>query len=50
MSYFNEDDLCMECIAKERAHPMYATAKEVENEAVANGDFNFGGIGKPADL
>jgi hypothetical protein len=50
MSFFNTDDLCIECVKKEREHPMYATAQEVEREAVANGDYNYGGIGKPPDL
>jgi hypothetical protein len=50
MSYFNTEDLCMECAEKERDHPKYEQAKRVEGEAVAGGDLNYGGIGKPADL
>jgi hypothetical protein len=50
MSIFNTDEICMDCDKKERAHPLYAKAKEVEAEHVRNGDYNFKGIGKPFDL
>lgn len=49
-SYFNRQMICLECDRKERAHPKYAEAKRIEGEAVKRGDYNFPGIGKPADL
>lgn len=50
MSYFNTDILCMECADKERRHPKYMEAKQIETDHVKRGDWNFKGIGKPADL
>jgi len=49
-SYFNTDTICMVCQEKEAAHPQYAEAKRIENEAVMRGDYNYPGIGLPADL
>ncbi len=50
MSYFNTDMLCPLCIKKEENHPEYAHAKEIEMQHVLAGDYNFAGVGKPADL
>jgi hypothetical protein len=50
MSRFNTDWICLACEEKERAHPLYKKASEAELAAVRSGDFNFKGIGKPADL
>lgn len=50
MSFFNTDMCCLPCIEKERQHPDYQKAKEVERQAVLEGNYNFPGIGKPADL
>jgi predicted sulfurtransferase len=50
MSRFNTDTICMPCKDKERAHPDYKRAEEAELAAVRSGDYNFPGIGKPADL
>ena len=50
MSYFNTQMICMDCNAKERAHPQYEYAKEVELKACLDGNMNFGGIGLPKDL
>jgi hypothetical protein len=50
MSYFNTDDLCMDCEKKEKAHPEFEEALEADQRAVKAGNFNFAGIGKPADL
>ena len=47
MSYFNTDMICIECEEKEKAHPKYAEARAAESAAIANGDYNFQGIGKP---
>jgi hypothetical protein len=50
MSKFNNDIICMACKTKERAHPDYQKASDAEIRAVRQGDYNFPGIGKPADL
>jgi hypothetical protein len=50
MSKFNTDIICLTCKEKERAHPDYQKADAAETEAVRKGDYNFPGIGKPADL
>lgn len=50
MSMFNTDEICMPCCDLERAHPGYAEAKRIEGEAVLAGNYNFRGVGKPADL
>lgn len=50
MSYFNTDMCCNECIEKERAHPKYAEAKQIEYEECSKGNLNFEGIGLPEDL
>lgn len=50
MSRFCTEQICMECEEKEKQHPLYKEAVRTELEAVKNGDYNFEGIGKPADL
>jgi len=50
MSRFNTEMCCMACIDKERAHPKYKEAEEVEIRQVRAGNYNYHGIGKPADL
>lgn len=50
MSYFNTDVCCLDCLEKERQHPDYQRARQVELEEVRRGNYNFEGIGKPADL
>lgn len=50
MSYFNTDTICMDCKAKEKAHPDYARAVKVECDACRSGNYNFPGVGKPRDL
>lgn len=49
-SMFNTDDICPECIEKEKTHPDYPKAREAEHKAVLAVDYNFPGIGKPDDL
>jgi len=49
-SYFNTDTICMDCKTKEREHPKFREAEAAEIAAVLSGDYNFPGIGKPADL
>jgi hypothetical protein len=50
MSVFNTDQICLECKQKEEAHPDYEKARKAEAAAVSRGDYNYAGIGKPADL
>jgi hypothetical protein len=50
MSMFNNDVLCMPCKTKETKHPDYKKAHDAETAAVKSGNYNFPGIGKPADL
>jgi hypothetical protein len=50
MSKFNTDTICMPCKERERAHPRYKEADDTECAAVRAGNYNFPGIGKPADL
>jgi hypothetical protein len=50
MSYFNTDILCMDCSDKERAHPQFGEARRIETEHCKSGNYNFAGVGKPADL
>lgn len=50
MSLFNTDKLCPDCLAAEQAHPDYQKARDAEHAALLAGDYNFPGIGKPADL
>lgn len=50
MSRFNTQMICPDCEDAERAHPDYQRAVDAEREAVMNGDYNFDGIGLPADL
>lgn len=50
MSMFNTEMICMKCKKKEQAHPLYEQARDAEAAAVANGNLNYRGVGKPADL
>jgi hypothetical protein len=50
LSKFNTEEVCGECIQKERAHPMYATACQAERKAAHSGEINYEKIGKPRDL
>lgn len=49
-SYFDTAKICFECDAKERAHPDFEAARQRETEECARGNFNYQGIGLPADL
>jgi len=49
-SMFNTEMCCQACITKEKQHPTYSYARQVEHEATQRGDYNFPGIGLPADL
>lgn len=50
MSIFNTDTICIPCKKAEQNHPMYPLASDKEMEQVKQGNFNFEGIGLPADL
>ena len=50
MSRFNTDRICMPCARKEKVHPDYEIAAEMERLAVKHGIRNYPGIGKPKDL
>ena len=49
-SMFNLEMICLSCLEKEKLHPDYERARDEERVAVLAGNFNFAGIGKPADL
>lgn len=44
LSFLNLEEICPDCAAKERKHPVYGYAKEIERKAVQNGDYNFPGV------
>jgi len=50
MSMFNTDMCCPKCIETEKAHPDYQKARDVELEQLQQKNYNFPGIGLPADL
>lgn len=50
MSRFDTQDICLDCREKEKRHPKYAEAVAAELAEVRKGNYNFPGIGKPADL
>lgn len=50
MSMFTTDEICMDCVVLEKAHPDYDKARAMERAALLSGDRNFPGIGLPADL
>mgnify|MGYP001300590666 FL=1 len=49
-SYFNTQMICTSCEEKERKHPQYELAKEVELQQCLLGNLNFQGVGLPEDL
>ena len=49
-STFNTEQICMDCKDKETRHPAYERARAAEAAAVRLGNYNFPGVGKPADL
>lgn len=44
MSYLNQDMLCPSCKTKEKQHPRYEEAKEIELAAVKSGNYNYPGL------
>lgn len=49
-SWFNLEQICLQCSKQEKAHPLFEEAQRVERAAVKQGDHNFPGIGLPAEL
>lgn len=47
ISWFNTDMLCPECRVKERKHPDYKRAKDVEFKEVLEGNMNYPRVGLP---
>ena len=50
MSMFNRDIVCIPCKEKEKLHPDYERASDVEISECKKGNYNFEGIGLPEDL
>lgn len=50
MSFFNRETICMECNDAEERHPDYERAHEIEVQEVLKGNYNYPGVGLPADL
>jgi len=50
MSMFNTQDICMECLDKEKKHPKYRNAANAERLSCLLGNYNFPGVGLPSDL
>ncbi len=50
MSVFNTQMICEMCQQKERQHPRFQEARQADQDAISKGDYNFPGIGLPADL
>jgi hypothetical protein len=46
-SWFNTQEICMECSETEKNHPDCAYAKKIESQACAQGNYNFKGVGWP---
>lgn len=49
MSIFNAEHCCIPCLELEKKHPDFEKAKKTECEAISSGNYNFPGIGLPAD-
>jgi len=49
-SIFNTDWICIKCKEQETFHPMYGEAKHREHLEVLAGNYNYPGIGLPADF
>ena len=50
MSYFNTQMICTSCDHKERQHPQFEKAQEIELQQCLAGNLNFKGVGLPEDL
>lgn len=45
MSYFNTDEICLDCVQDERKLPSYEVARQHEVAQVKAGNWNFNGVG-----
>lgn len=50
MSMFNTQTICLDCSAKERQHPDFKAAREADEAAIKQGNYNFRGVGRPSGL
>lgn len=50
MSWFNTQQICIECYLKEKKHPDFKKARDKVHEEEQNGNYNYPGIGLPDDL
>lgn len=50
MSMFNIQMICIKCETKEKEHPDYDKATTAETAELQQGNYDFEGIGLPADL
>lgn len=50
MSWFNHQNICLDCVEEERKHPEFEAAKKVILEHEALGEMNYVGVGLPKDL
>jgi len=46
-SWFNTENICLDCSREESQHPDYRYARDTERKAVIEGDLNFPGVGWP---
>ncbi|MBA7528387.1 hypothetical protein ES705_20570 [subsurface metagenome] len=49
MSWFNEDEVCMDCKDDEKACPNYESARSIEEAHVKAGNTRFEGVGLQSD-
>ena len=49
MSWFNTQEICMDCKQAERRHPDFEKARRAEEASCRAGNFNFSGIGWPGE-
>ena len=47
MSWFNQDNICMQCCYEEEKHPDFEFAKNVEVAYTKRGNMNYPGVGYP---
>jgi hypothetical protein len=48
LSYFNTEEICMDCSADEKLAPGFRAARAAEEAAVRGGNLNFPGLGLSA--
>lgn len=45
MSFFNTEEICLECKTDERQAPGFAAARAADEAAIKEGNYNFPGVG-----